>query len=384
MQTKSTLSARALSRRAFLAGGLGLLSYPLFAQGAPATACAAERYAGGRRAGRAQSLRELGEDAGVELGCALTGWAFNDPEQGATVQGIIAREFGLATIEHGFTMAQLQPEPGVFDFSIADGYYHWARDSGLRTRAHALVYPGWITPPWVRGIFDTEELRTALRDHISAVLAHYPALDEVVVINEPWLRGHPTRQFDPFYTLLRADYIPLAFETAYAVHPTATLIYNDTLNHASVGYNGVTTQTTLDNLQRLADAGLITNRFKLGVQLHLRAAALPDWADMTRTLAGYADRFGCEVIVTEFDCDMTGAHMTAAGRARLHGAITEQALRAYLDAGVGRSFTVWGIGDAFTWLELGENRPTADATIYDDSMRMKPTYRRLQEVLRTR
>lgn len=350
-------------------------------------ACAGYTTGQQRATERWQSLRELASDAGVEMGCALTGWTFNHSVYGEKARRTFAENFNLATIEHGFYWSHLHHEPERLDFQTADYYYDWARANGLRTRGHALLFPGWATPPWVDAIYDTNQLRAAVQDHITAVLAHYPALDEVVVVNEPSLRGHGTRQFDLFHTLLRDDYIPLAFETAYAAHPSATLIYNDTLNHGLMGtVNGLTTQLTHDNLLLLEAAGLLDPaRFRLGVQLHLRAHDLPDWDDMTRTIAGYRERFGIEVIVTEYDCDMSAYPPGIGGyedRADMHGLITEQALRAYLRAEAGRSFTVWGIGDGYSWLELGENRPAADATLYTDAIQPKPAVERVRAVLR--
>jgi GH35 family endo-1,4-beta-xylanase len=206
-------------------------------------------------------------------------------------------------------------------------------------------------------------------------------LAEVVAINEPYLPGHPERALDPFHAVLGRDYLALVTGAVRDAHPSVSTLYNDTLNHASVGVNGITTALTRENLAFLHASGLVDERFRLGVQLHLRVNDLPELSDFQRTLSGYREAFGCQVCVTEFDVDMSGFGGTQAERAARHARITGDYLGAYLGLGAGRSFTVWGIGDAFSYLEMEYGLGDADPTLFDDALQPKPAVAEVAQVL---
>jgi GH35 family endo-1,4-beta-xylanase len=158
------------------------------------------------------------------------------------------------------------------------------------------------------------------------------------------------------------------------VRPDVVMLFNETLNHASSGENGLTTASTQHNLGNLKAVGLIDDRFRLGLQMHIRAAALPDVDDFRRTITDYRNRFGCQVIITEYDLDMTGVPGTQAERAAEHGRITSELVRAYRDAEVGDSFTAWTLVDGYSWLETALGHSDADAGLFDDALQPKPAW----------
>lgn len=320
------------------------------------------------------SLRELATARGLDLGVALTGWAMHDPALGERCRELVVKEFNTAVIEHGFYMSHIYPARETYDFATADDYYQFAVANGMKMRGHAIAYPGWATPAWAASITAAEEMRSVLREHVTLLMARYPALAELVAINEPYLAGHPVRAADPFFSALGHEYMAVVIGAMRDANPHAVAIYNDSLNHASTGVNGITTDLTRENLTYLQAAGLIDEQFRLGVQLHLRAHDLPAVDDFQSTVSGYAETFGCQVIVTEFDVDMSGVSGTKAERAARHARITGDFLRAYLNAEVGRSFTVWGIGDAFSYHERELGKVDADPTLYDDALQAKPAY----------
>lgn len=329
----------------------------------------------------ATSLREPATACGLDLGVALTGWAMHDPALGGRCRALVDENFNLAVIEHGFYMSHVQPAPGVYDFATADDYYQFALANGQKLRGHALTYPGWATPEWVTQISDPAEMRRVLREHVTTLMARYPALAEVVAINEPYLTGHAVRALDPFHAVLGRESMALVIGALRDAHPTAIALYNDSLNHASTGVNGITTALTHENLAFLQAAGLIDERFRLGVQLHLCAHDLPEPADFQRTISGYRETFGCRVYVTEFDIDMSGFIGAKTERAAEHARITGDFLRAYLNSGVGRSFTVWGIGDAFSYLENELGLADADPTLFDEQLEPKPAVAEVARIL---
>jgi GH35 family endo-1,4-beta-xylanase len=305
-----------------------------------------------------------------------------DDANAPAVRALIARYFQQVTIERGY-MTRLAPEPGRYDLDWAYDHYNWAQTQGLAMRWHPLIYGGepWANPIWVYG---HKDMAGFLRDYVTTIVTAFPAVREIVAVNEPYFAGHPQRETDPFYAALGDAYVPLVFGTLRETRPDVLMLYNETLNHACSGENGITTAVTRHNLGALKAAGLIDDRFRLGLQMHIRAAALPDPDDFRRTITHYRNHFGCRVIVTEYDLDMTGVPGTKAECAAEHGRITGELVRAYRDAGVGDSFTVWSLVDGYSWLETALGRGDADAGLFDDALRPKPAWAAIRAVARGR
>jgi len=308
----------------------------------------------------------------MTLGVSMTG-SWMDDASGLAIRRLITEHFQQVTIERGCYMKRVAPERGVYDLASANDHYTWAQSQGLAMRLHPLIYGGepWANPDWIYGYAD---MAGFLREYVTTVATAFPAVREIVAVNEPYLDWHPQRVTDPFYAALGDAYVPLVFSTLREARPDVVMLFNETLNHATIGENGLTTASTQHNLGHLKAAGLIDDRFRLGIQMHIRAAALPDVDDFRRTITGYRDRFGCQVIITEYDLDMTGVPGTRAERAAAHGRITGELVRAYRDADVGDSFTAWTLVDSYSWLETALGHSDADAGLFNDALQPKPAW----------
>ena len=61
-------------------------------------------------------LREFAEAANLEIGTAIGGYQFNDPEW----RDIVAREFNQVTVNWGLYWGEVEPTRGEFDFSVVE------------------------------------------------------------------------------------------------------------------------------------------------------------------------------------------------------------------------------------------------------------------------
>ena len=316
----------------------------------------------------APTLRELADAAGLELGTQLTGGATGPLLDAAPLwKNRVLSDFNSVTIDSGiYWPDDVEPLPGEFDFSIADRQVAFARANGLTIRGHALVYPscafcmrGWI----LARPFSADELTAILEAHVGQVVGHFRGqMHAWVVVNEPY--RSPGREADLFYDALGWNYVATAFQAAREADPSALLIFNDTDNHTLEGW---TTPQTWRIVRHLKGLGLVDG---VGLQMHLDGSAPPTKEAVIAAMRSY----GVPVVVTEFDVNMTRVGGTQTDREALQAAVYRDMLEACLESGVCRSFTVWGIGDKYSWLETYQSLPNADATMYDDQLEPKPAY----------
>ena len=316
----------------------------------------------------APSLRQLADLAGLELGTQLTGGSPGTLSDAKPLwkQHLVA-DFNSVTIDSGlYWPDDVEPLPGEFDFSIADRQVAFAQANGLMIRGHPLVYPscafcmrGWI----VARPFTADELSAILQAHVGQVVEHFRGqMREWVVVNEPY--RSPGREADLFYNSLGWNYVTTAFQAARAADPSALLIFNDTDNHTLEGW---TTPQTWRLVRHLKTLGLVDG---VGLQMHLDASAPPAKEAVIAAMRSY----GVPVYVTEFDVDLTHVGGAQSDRESLQAAVYRDMLEACLESGVCLSFTVWGIGDKYSWLEEHQSLPNADPTMYDDQLEPKPAY----------
>lgn len=287
---------------------------------------------------------------------------------------VIGKEFNLGTIHWGIYWPDIEAAQGQFDFSISDTQVAFAQEKDLEIRGHALVYPG-LSVNWLDyGNFSDEQLLAILRNHIIQIMTRYKGqIHQWVVVNEPYL--FPYRQNDIFYQHFGYDYIEFAFQVAREADSSAILIYNDVNNHCS---NSETTTLTQKIVKRLKSKDLIDG---VGLQMHLDGNNLPNKQEVISSMRSY----GVPVHVTEFDVDSRDLPGTQEERFTRQAETYRDMLEACFESGVCESFTVWGIGDKFSWLERSFDSsiisPDADPTPFNDDFQPKPAYFALLEIL---
>ena len=123
----------------------------------------------GAAGGRAQTLREYADRAGVLVGAAVEPRLFSERQYAAT----LAREFNMLTAENALKWGAIRPTRGRFNFAPGDRLVAFARKHKMKVRGHTLAWSEY-NPQWlVKGNFTPEQMSELLREHIYRVMRHY-------------------------------------------------------------------------------------------------------------------------------------------------------------------------------------------------------------------
>lgn len=314
------------------------------------------------------ALRELGMRAGMDVGTSFSGQLFENQ----TWRQIVDWNANLGVIDWGVYWKDLEPTRGEIHFDLIDRQLAFAEALGLKVRGHPLIYPGFL-PDWLEhGSFSASELIGIMTQHIHDLMGRYRGrIAEWVVVNEPFVE--PFRTDDIFYQTIGPEYIAQAFQAARAADPVATLLYNDNENETVAGKLTAHTRQVVASLQ---PRGLIDG---VGLQMHLNGANPPRQSDLVETMRGY----GLPVYVTEFDIDLQQLSGSQQQRWQAQATIAGNVVQAVRASGVCRSFTVWEIGDKYSWIKLDLGHQQGDATPFDGSLNPKPEYAALLEAMRS-
>jgi len=315
------------------------------------------------------SLRNYAELRGIQFGTYIMAQAIADPAWQETA----GREFDLANLFDGFSWAELEPEQGKFDFSIIDPQVEFALSQDMQVCGHTFLWPSYdgAYPQWVLdGHFTKSQLTDLLRTYLTTVIDHYRGkITCWIPVEEPY--NPPDRDWDLLHaTFGDYSYIDLVYQIAREEDPEALLIYNDCDNFAP---DEVNTALTHEIVDRLNQKGLVDG---VGLCMHLDAADPPDRQEVLETMKSY----GMPVHVTEILVNLAEIPGTPEDRYALQAKIYADVLQACLDSGVCKSYSIWGFGDKYSYLERYYGN--ADATLFDDDLQPKPAYLALLEILK--
>ena len=281
------------------------------------------------------------------------------------------RHFDGLTAENEMKMYALQPAAGQFDFREADEMVNWALAAGKRVRGHTLVWGNQL-PWWVQlGIWTPETLRPVMRDHIRTVMQHFDGrVREWDVVNEAI--GSDGKPMDNVWLrTLGPGYVEEAFRAARAADPDAKLFYND---------NGIDlpddphTKAVLRMVADFKRRGVPIDG--VGIQNHVSTRYNASYEQMAEVMRRFR-ALGVEVAVTEMDVRKDSGGGPAAETARQAHVYGQYAKACRLEPRCG-SFTVWGVGDRYSWY----TNPTLEPLLFDKNLRAKPAYTAVSDWLR--
>ena len=302
------------------------------------------------------------------LGAAVDWGEFtHDPALAST----FLRHFDGLTAENEMKMYALQPAAGEFDFREADEMVDWALANGKRVRGHTLVWGNQL-PWWVElGIWTPETLRPVMYDHIRTVMQHFDGrVREWDVVNEAFGSGGKMMG-NVWLRTLGPGYIEEAFRAARAADPDAKLFYND---------NGIDlphdphTKSVLRMVADFKRRGVPIDG--VGIQNHVSTRYHASYEQMAEVMRRFRE-LGVEVAVTEMDVRKDSPGGPGAESARQAGVYGQYAKACRLEPSCG-SFTVWGVGDRYSWY----TNPTLEPLLFDRNLRAKPAYTAVDNWLR--
>ncbi|HEY3609395.1 MAG TPA: endo-1,4-beta-xylanase [Pseudonocardiaceae bacterium] len=360
-----------------LAGAV--LGVALLATGSTAFATAGS----GAPAAPPTTLRSLAAQAGLRMGSAIIPFDLNN----AAYSQLAADQFSAVTPGNEMKWQVVEPTQGVFDWSGGDRLVQFARTHGQLVRGHVLLWhnqlPTWLTTGVANGTIDNTALSALLHQHITTEVTHFKGkIWQWDVANEFFTDSNPSmlNPNDFWISHLGTGVIADAFRWAHAADPHALLFYND-YNIAGEDGSNAKSDAAFAFVKQLRADGVPING--VGDQGHLDLQfGFP--TKMTQDLQRFAS-LGLKVAVTEADVrtfvnNATAQMPTDTLAPSAQAAYYDGMLKACLAVRSCISFTVWGFGDADSWIP-GFFKGEGDATLWDVNLAPKPAFVALQQDL---
>jgi endo-1,4-beta-xylanase len=349
------------------------------------TTAAASAAAGSGSTVAPDSLRALAANIGLRMGTAVIPFDLDHPDY----QAIVAGQFSVVTPGNEMKWQVVEPTQGMFDWSGADRLVAFAEQHGQLVRGHTLLWhnqlPGWLTSGVANGTISNDQLRGLLHQHITTEVSRYKGrIWQWDVANEFFTDSNPStiNPNDFWVSHLGTGVIADAFRWAHQADPHALLFYND-YNIAGEDGSNAKSDAVFTWLKQMLAQGVPING--VGDQGHLDTQFGFSGTQMTQDLQRYAS-LGLKVAITEADVrtfvnnatdQVPTDHLATFAQPDEFG----QMLKACLAVRQCISFTVWGFGDADSWVP-GFFTGEGYATIYDVNLNPKPAYTELQQDLR--
>ncbi len=320
------------------------------------------------------SLRYLAAKVGLRIGTAVNTDALASNADYAT---ITATQFSTVTPENVMKWEAVEPTRGHYDWAAADRLVAFAQRHGQLVRGHVLLWhnqlPGWLTTGVANGSISNTELRSLLRKHITDEVTHFKGkIWQWDVANEFFTDSSPStiNDNDFWVSHLGIGIVADAFRWAHQADNHALLFYND--------YNDEGINSKSDAIYAFVKH-LLAQRVPIdgvGLQLHLDVQyPFPD--QMQQNMQRFA-KLGLKVAVTEADVRIPLP--VDATKQLAQNADYVQSLQACLAVPACISYTLWGFGDAYSWVP-GVFAGEGAANIYDEALQPKPSYYALQQTL---
>ena len=349
------------------------------------TTAAASAAAGSGSTVAPDSLRALAANIGLRMGTAVIPFDLDHPDY----QAIVAGQFSVVTPGNEMKWQVVEPTQGMFDWSGADRLVAFAEQHGQLVRGHTLLWhsqlPDWLTSGVANGTISNDQLRGLLHQHITTEVSRYKGrIWQWDVANEFFTDSNPStiNPNDFWVSHLGTGVIADAFRWAHQADPHALLFYND-YNIAGEDGSNAKSDAVFTWLKQMLAQGVPING--VGDQGHLDTQYGFSGPQMTQDLQRYAS-LGLKVAITEADVrtfvnnatdQVPTDHLATFAQPDEFG----QMLKACLAVRQCISFTVWGFGDADSWVP-GFFTGEGYATIYDVNLNPKPAYTELQQDLR--
>jgi endo-1,4-beta-xylanase len=334
------------------------------------------------------SLRALAAEVGLRIGTAIIPFDLDHPNYSQTA----ADQFSSVTPGNEMKWQVVEPTRGTFDWSGGDRLVQFAQAHGQLVRGHTLVWhnqlPAWLTQGVANGTIGNDELRSLLHQHITDEVTHFKGkIWQWDVANEFFANAwdpHPLADGingDDFWVQhLGEGVVADAFRWAHAADRHALLFYNDFNIAGEDGTNAKSDAAFAWVKQMRADGVPIDG---VGDQGHLDTQfGFP--TKMQNDLQRFAD-LGLKVAVTEADVrtfvnNATAQQPTNSLAVFAHAHYYDQMLKACLPVRSCISFTVWGFGDADSWIP-GFFTGEGFGGIYDVNLQQKPAFVDLRQDL---
>jgi endo-1,4-beta-xylanase len=290
----------------------------------------------------------------------------------------------FSMIEVWSSWAQIEPCHACWNFGRLDQQFALVKQMGEAAKSSALLWavdapagqPGDVTPDYLSSMTPTQ-LRQEMRDHIQTVIHRYPWVRVWNVVNEPFTppdqHGVVSLRHNVFQDKLGSGWIREALVDAYAANPSATYVAINEWN--ADGVNAKSTKM-LDYYRATLLGAIPSDHLAVGLQMHLDScpgglldtAPLDVYANMARFAA-----LGVRVHITEMDYQIRCVPGTTDQKLAVQAKKYHDITAACMAVSLCRSISVWGVGDADSWVRWAMGVHDAPL-LFDDQYNPKPAY----------
>ncbi len=164
----------------------------------------------------------------------VVGAALNEAEitgQDQSADALIAAQFNTISPENVLKWERVHPQPGKYDFNLADRYVAFGRKHHMFIVGHNLVWhsqvPAWVFHDDKGNLLTRDALLARMKDHIDTVVGRFKGkIASWDVVNEA-INDDGTMRPSLWYKIIGPDFIEKAFQYAHEADPKAELVYND-------------------------------------------------------------------------------------------------------------------------------------------------------------
>jgi endo-1,4-beta-xylanase len=298
---------------------------------------------------------------------------------------LLTRHFDSMTPGNDLKWINTEPSLGSYDYTNGDAEVGEAVCAKMRVRGQNLVWStGEQTPAYATGDGTNSAANQALvtsniQEHIQNEVQHYGSkVYAWDVVNEPLDPTQPDcLEHGPFYAVLGASYIDVAFKAAKKYAPPGTKLF---INEYSTT-DPARLACLVKVVHELRDRGVPVNA--IGHEMH-NQINYPTPESMATAVNTVANNFpGLDQQVTELDMSVynAGDDTSNYGNAIPPSVLAEQGwlYKQYFDVFRGlrdklSSVTFWGMADDDTWLDGFPVTRTDYPLPFDMNLQAKPAY----------
>lgn len=269
-------------------------------------------------------------------------------------------EFGIYTNENTLKWEVIEPQPGVFNFTLGDRTFQIAKQNGKKMRGHTLVWHSQLAPWVTANNYTAAELKKVMKRHVQTVASHYRGqIYSWDVVNEAFNEDGTFRE-SIWYTTFGEDYIEWAFRWAHEADPYSLKYIND------YNFEGISPKTdaVVKLVKKLKAKGVPIHG--IGAQAHLVVGTVP--TTFKENLQRFAD-LGVDVALTELDIrlEVPATPAKLAQQAADYTTSVNACLAVKRCVGI----TVWQFTDALSWIP-GVFPAEGAALLWDEAFKTKP------------
>jgi endo-1,4-beta-xylanase len=298
---------------------------------------------------------------------------------------LLTTHFDSMTPGNDLKWSSVEPSLGTYDYTNGDALVGEAVCSNMKVRGQNLVWAtGEQTPAYATGDGTNSPANQAtvtanIQEHIQNEVQHFGSkVYAWDVVNEPLDPSQPDcLVHGPFYNVLGASYLDVAFKAAKQYAPAGTKLFINEYSTTDPARLACLVKVVLE----LRERGVPINA--IGHEMH-NQINFPTTESMVQAVETVHERFpNLEQQITELDMSIYNAGDTTSnyGNDVPASALAEQGwlYKQYFDAfrrlrGKISAITIWGMADDDTWLDSFPVNRTDYPLPFDMRLQAKPAY----------